>query len=75
MVKKKEFTHHIEEIFNEKSILKDLFKQEFLDKTQFEFFNKKDSFINSNSNKLWMLANIQKFHSMFIKNRKQTLYK
>ncbi len=74
-LKKKEFTHHIEEIFNEKSILKDLFKQEFLDKTQFEFFNKKDSFINSNSNKLWMLANIQKFHSMFIKNRKQTLYK
>ena len=69
MAKKKEFTHHIEEAFDEKSVLRDLFKHEFLDKTLFKFLNKKDTFVNSNSNRIWMLVNIHKFHSLFIRNR------
>ncbi len=68
-LKKKEFTHHIEEAFDEKSVLRDLFKHEFLDKTLFKFLNKKDTFVDSNSNRIWMLVNIHKFHSLFIKNR------
>ena len=68
-LKKKEFKRHIDPILEDSGILKDIFQKNFLDKTLNGFYKKKDTFINSNSNKIWMLSNIQKFHTMFIKNR------
>ena len=72
-LKSREFNKHTDDINKKDSKIRELFNENYIDELSINFFNKKDTILNSNANKVWMLLNIEKFNSMFISNRKKYL--
>ena len=67
------FKKHINILQNRSYENKSMINQKYIDRLIDKFNNDNDTFINSNSNKIWMLINIEKFSRKFIENRRDFL--
>ena len=72
-MKTRSFKKHIDILNSSKFKNRGYLNHDYIEHIISDFYNKKDTFINSNANKVWMLVNLEKFTQQFFENRKNLI--